>query len=53
MLRGLGLSTSLLPTSIRIATQRDHYAEHFGSQRLETCRSHEPTIDTLLKLMGA
>lgn len=62
MLRGLGfpavgdakaLKRQFAPYVNQDATQRDHYALHFSSQQLQICRSHEPTIDTLLKLMGA
>lgn len=34
-------------------TQRQNYAKHFGKARLEAGRKHEPTIDALLKLLGA
>jgi hypothetical protein len=32
------------------ATQRDHYALHYGPACLQTGKSKEPTIDALLKL---
>ncbi len=34
------------------ATQRDHYAENFGSECLNAGRGKEPAIDALLKLLG-
>jgi hypothetical protein len=34
-------------------TQRQNYAAHFGAACLKAGRRHEPTIDALLKLMGA
>lgn len=33
-------------------TLRQNYAAHFGPKCLETGRTHEPTIDLLLKLLG-
>ncbi|MHB9119348.1 MAG: hypothetical protein ACYC2R_13905 [Burkholderiales bacterium] len=35
------------------ATKSRNYAEHFGSEYLQAGRSHEPSIDALLKLFGA
>jgi len=35
------------------ATQWQNYAKHFGSERLQAGRSHEQTIDALLKLIGS
>lgn len=34
------------------ATQREHYALHFGNDRLQAGKGHEPTIAQLLKLFG-
>ena len=34
------------------ATQRDHYALHFGAECLSAGREKEPSIDELLKLLG-
>ena len=34
------------------ATQRDHYALHFGAARLQASKGKEPTIEALLKLFG-
>lgn len=34
-------------------TQRKNYADHFGKGCLEAGRGYEPTIDALLKLLGA
>jgi hypothetical protein len=34
------------------ATQRDHYALHFGAASLNAGRSRELAIDALLKLLG-
>ncbi|MBI5890193.1 MAG: hypothetical protein HZB47_05885 [Nitrosomonadales bacterium] len=34
------------------ATQRDHYAQHFGSGCLQAGRGKELSIDELLKLLG-
>lgn len=47
------LKTQFSPFVNHDATQRHHYATHFGSERLQAGRVHEPTIDTLLKLLGA
>jgi hypothetical protein len=35
------------------ATCHENYAEHFGKDRLLAARATEPTIDTLLKLLGS
>ena len=35
------------------ATQSQNYAIHFSSERLQAGRSHELTIDALLKLIGS
>lgn len=34
------------------ATQREHYALHFGNESLQAGKNKEPTIDELLKLFG-
>ncbi|OGS94811.1 MAG: hypothetical protein A3G79_01495 [Gallionellales bacterium RIFCSPLOWO2_12_FULL_57_18] len=34
------------------ATQREHYAQYFGSECLNAGRGKEPAIDALLKLFG-
>ena len=61
MLRLIGKSTvgdahalkkQLAPFVNNDATQRGHYASHFGSACLQTGRSNEPTIDARLKLLG-
>jgi hypothetical protein len=61
MLRSLGVAANgdskalkkqFAPYVSGDALQTENYAKHFGSAHLEACRSREPTIDALLKLMG-
>jgi hypothetical protein len=47
------LKRQLAPYVNNDPTRRQNYAEHFGPECLEAGRAHEPTIDALLKLMGA
>lgn len=46
------LKKQLAPFVKNDATQRDHYAENFGSECLNAGRGKEPAIDALLKLLG-
>jgi hypothetical protein len=47
------MKKQLAPYVSHDATRREHYAEHFGPERLQSKRDQEPTIDDLLKLFGA